>query len=108
MIDNDFTWDELSANELEIQLTGKDGKEYITYKKLMEFKHDTKNMKPELLEPKVHVHKEGCGHCGLTGGRIYFIRLSGNSKDLATLKVIPAKFIIQPQDVIDRTSQVAK
>ncbi len=108
LIDNNYTWEELSTKELEISLVGKNGKEYKMFKTLMELKHDAKNMKPELYEPKFHIHKDGCGHCGLTGGRMYFIRLGGNSTALATKKVIPAKFIIEPKDLIDMSSQVAK
>lgn len=74
----------------------------------MEFKHDANKLQPELLEPKFHIHKEGCGHCGLTGGRIYFFRLAGNSKDLATIKIIPERFTILPQDMMDLSTQVAK
>lgn len=107
-LDNEYTWEELSTNELEISLTGLDGKLYVVNKTLMELKHSTKKMQPVLKEPKYHIHKDGCGHCGLTGGRIYFVRLSGNSTALATKKIMPELFTIMPNDMIDLGSVVTK
>ncbi|MBI3235353.1 MAG: hypothetical protein HYZ42_15175 [Bacteroidetes bacterium] len=107
-LDNEFTWEELSTNELEINLTGLDGKLYVVNRTLMELKHSTKKMQPVLKEPSYHIHKDGCGHCGLTGGRIYFIRLSGNSTALATKKIMPTLFTIMPNDLIDLGSVVTK
>lgn len=106
--DKMFTWDELSGHELEITLTGKNGKRYIVNKNLMELTHTMSGALPEFKESRVHMHKDGCGHPGLTGGRLLFFRIRGNSHDLATLKVIPPKFTIMPNDMIDISTMASE